>query len=241
MKTVTLTDLDNLHKANDLPGGSEFPIAARTCYMNFSQCATFTNPPALTTRMTRRLGTPRHIRPIPWIRWNLCPPPQTAIGPAALHHLGIMYAVDDFITAAPDARVAVVAVAVVLGWPSTRGLTVPEIADQLASARRRWAGLAPDSAKWPGSGFPPAAVFDSLATVQGQTATSGRRCGRRADGTDELSLGLAKNRRPGPPKNRLSIKTAKIRNTIFTVYLTPLLPQKKLFFAGTLPFVSPWD
>jgi hypothetical protein len=42
-----------------------------------------------------------------------------------------MYAVDDFITAAEDARFAVIVVAVVLGWPSTRGLTVPEIAGQL--------------------------------------------------------------------------------------------------------------
>jgi len=50
---------------------------------------------------------------------------------AALHHVGIMYAVDDFITAAPDARVAVVAVAVVLGWPSARGFTLGDIADQL--------------------------------------------------------------------------------------------------------------
>jgi hypothetical protein len=50
---------------------------------------------------------------------------------AALHHLGIMYAVDDFITAAPDARLAVVAVAVVLGWPSARGLSVGNIAEQL--------------------------------------------------------------------------------------------------------------
>ena len=50
---------------------------------------------------------------------------------AALYHLQLMYAVDEFITAAPDARVAVVAVAVVLGWPSTRNLTAPEIAEQL--------------------------------------------------------------------------------------------------------------
>jgi hypothetical protein len=50
---------------------------------------------------------------------------------AAIHHLGIMYAVDDFITAAPDARVAVVAVAVVLGWPSARGFSIGDIADQL--------------------------------------------------------------------------------------------------------------
>ncbi len=50
---------------------------------------------------------------------------------AALHHSELMYAIDRFIEAAPDARLAVVAVAVVLGWPSTRGLTVPEIAEQL--------------------------------------------------------------------------------------------------------------
>jgi hypothetical protein len=50
---------------------------------------------------------------------------------AALVHLRIMFAIDEFITAAPDARVAVVAVAVVLGWPSARGLSVGNIADQL--------------------------------------------------------------------------------------------------------------
>ena len=41
-----------------------------------------------------------------------------------------MFAVDEFVTAAPDARVAVVAVAVVLGWPSARGLTLGDITDQ---------------------------------------------------------------------------------------------------------------
>jgi Homeodomain-like domain len=50
---------------------------------------------------------------------------------AALYHLQLMYAVDEFIMAAEDARAAIVAVAVVLGWPSTRGWTVPEIAEQL--------------------------------------------------------------------------------------------------------------
>ena len=43
---------------------------------------------------------------------------------AALYHLQLMYAVDEFMTAASDSRVAVVAVAVVLGWPSARGLSV---------------------------------------------------------------------------------------------------------------------
>jgi hypothetical protein len=50
---------------------------------------------------------------------------------AAIYHLQLMFAVDDFVTAAPDARVAVVAVAVVLGWPSARGLSVGNIAGQL--------------------------------------------------------------------------------------------------------------
>jgi hypothetical protein len=40
-------------------------------------------------------------------------------------------AIDEFIRAAEDARLAVVAIAVILGWPSTRRLTVPEIAEQL--------------------------------------------------------------------------------------------------------------
>jgi len=48
---------------------------------------------------------------------------------AALYHLELMFAVDRFVEAAPDARLAVVAV--VLGWPGARGLTVPEIAEQL--------------------------------------------------------------------------------------------------------------
>ena len=50
---------------------------------------------------------------------------------AAIYHLQLMFAVDEFLTASPDARVAVVAVAVVLGWPSARGLSVGNIADQL--------------------------------------------------------------------------------------------------------------
>jgi hypothetical protein len=50
---------------------------------------------------------------------------------AALAHLQLFLCIDEFITAASDARLAVVSVAVVLGWPSIRGLTVPEIAEQL--------------------------------------------------------------------------------------------------------------
>jgi hypothetical protein len=50
---------------------------------------------------------------------------------AAIYHLKLMYAVDEFITAAEDSRLAVVAVAVVLGWPSARGFTLSDIAGQL--------------------------------------------------------------------------------------------------------------
>jgi AraC-like DNA-binding protein len=50
---------------------------------------------------------------------------------AALYHLQLMYVVDDFLSTAEDSRLAVVAVAVVLGWPSARGLTLGNIADQL--------------------------------------------------------------------------------------------------------------
>lgn len=50
---------------------------------------------------------------------------------AAIYHLQIMLAFDEFVTGAQDARLAVVSVAVVLGWPSIRGLTVPDLADQL--------------------------------------------------------------------------------------------------------------
>jgi hypothetical protein len=48
-------------------------------------------------------------------------------------HLQLMFAVDEFVTAAPDARVAVVAV--VLGWPSARGLSVRNIAGQLGCSQ----------------------------------------------------------------------------------------------------------
>jgi hypothetical protein len=50
---------------------------------------------------------------------------------AAIYHLKLMYAVDEFITAAEDSRLAVVVVAIVLGWPSTRGFTLSDIAGQL--------------------------------------------------------------------------------------------------------------
>jgi hypothetical protein len=43
---------------------------------------------------------------------------------AAIRYLGIMFAVDEFITAAQDARLATIAIAVTLQWPSVRGLTI---------------------------------------------------------------------------------------------------------------------
>jgi hypothetical protein len=59
------------------------------------------------------------------------PEPVNGYRQAAIYHLQLMFAVDEFLTDAPDARVAVVAVAVVLGWPSARGLTLGDIAGQL--------------------------------------------------------------------------------------------------------------
>jgi hypothetical protein len=59
------------------------------------------------------------------------PDPVNEYRQAAIYHLQLMFAVDEFLTAAPDARVGVVAVAVVLGWPSARGLTLADIAGQL--------------------------------------------------------------------------------------------------------------
>jgi hypothetical protein len=61
----------------------------------------------------------------------MCPDTPNAYRQAALYHLQLMFAVDEFVTAAPDARAAVVAVAVVLGWPSARGLSISNIAAQL--------------------------------------------------------------------------------------------------------------
>ena len=50
---------------------------------------------------------------------------------AALAYLKLMWTVDEYLAAAADARFAVIVVAIVLGWPSTRGLTVTEIAGQI--------------------------------------------------------------------------------------------------------------
>jgi hypothetical protein len=49
----------------------------------------------------------------------------------ALAHLQLMLCIDEFITAAEDARLAVVSVAIALGWPSIRGLGIDNISDQL--------------------------------------------------------------------------------------------------------------
>ena len=86
-------------------------------------------------------GSDEFLDPAGWSRASYSAHPIDSIEPlsdepnsyrsAALHHLQLMYAVDEFITAAEDARLAVVAGAVVLGWPSIRGLTVPAIAEQL--------------------------------------------------------------------------------------------------------------
>ena len=89
----------------------------------------------------RDCGSDNDLDPAGWNRASYSAHPIDSIEPisyepnsyraAALYHLQLMFCIDAFITAAPDARVAVCRVSVVLGWPSTRGLTVPEIAEQL--------------------------------------------------------------------------------------------------------------
>jgi hypothetical protein len=59
------------------------------------------------------------------------PDPVNGYRQASKHYLNLMFAVDVFITAATDSRLAVVAVAVALGWPSAKGLTLANVADQL--------------------------------------------------------------------------------------------------------------
>jgi hypothetical protein len=59
------------------------------------------------------------------------PCPVNGYRQAAIHYLAIMFAVDEFLTDAPDSRVAVVTVAVALGWPSARNLSIANIAGQL--------------------------------------------------------------------------------------------------------------
>jgi hypothetical protein len=59
------------------------------------------------------------------------PDPVNGYRQAAIYHLQLMYAVDEFLTAATDSRLAVVAVAVALGWPSAKDLTLANVADQL--------------------------------------------------------------------------------------------------------------
>jgi hypothetical protein len=87
---------------------------------------------------------------------------------AALYHLQLMYAVDEFLTAAEDSRLAVVAVAVVLKWPSARGFTLGNIADQLGCSPSTLTRSIARFKMLPGSGFPPVA----FGPVPGQTATS---------------------------------------------------------------------
>jgi Homeodomain-like domain len=50
---------------------------------------------------------------------------------AAIFHMRLMFTIDRFIETTEDARLAVVAVAFVMQWPSVRGLSISNIADQL--------------------------------------------------------------------------------------------------------------
>jgi hypothetical protein len=50
---------------------------------------------------------------------------------AAKFHLGLMFAIDEYVTGAPDSRFAIIVVGIVFGWPSTRGLSIADIASQI--------------------------------------------------------------------------------------------------------------
>jgi hypothetical protein len=82
---------------------------------------------------------------------------------AAMHYLEIMFAIDRFVEGAEDARLAIIVVGVVFGWPSTRGLSIADIASQIGCSPltitragvkfREMAGLGvPAGCGWPGAG-----------------------------------------------------------------------------------------
>ena len=56
---------------------------------------------------------------------------RTGIGQPRFTFAASCTSVDGFLEAAHDARLGIVAVAVVMGWPSARGLSIGNIADQL--------------------------------------------------------------------------------------------------------------
>jgi hypothetical protein len=86
-------------------------------------------------------GADNDLDPAVWSRASYSAHPVDSMEPlsdepngyraAAEYHLGLMYAVDEFLMVAPDSRVAIVAVAVVFGWPSAKGQSIGDIADQL--------------------------------------------------------------------------------------------------------------
>jgi hypothetical protein len=57
--------------------------------------------------------------------------PRNDYREAALHFVRIMFCIDEFTTAAADARFAVIVVGIVLGWPSVRGLSIGNISAQI--------------------------------------------------------------------------------------------------------------
>jgi hypothetical protein len=78
---------------------------------------------------------------------------------ASLHFCRIMFCVDEFTTTASDARLGVIVVAIVLKWPSVRGLTVTEIAEQI--------GCSPLTLTRSISRFKTMAGLDSNGAMQG--------------------------------------------------------------------------
>jgi hypothetical protein len=81
---------------------------------------------------------------------------------AALRHLELIYSVDQYLTEAKDARFAAIVVAIVFGWPSTRGFSIADIASQIGCSPltitractrfREMAGLSSAGQLRPGAG-----------------------------------------------------------------------------------------
>jgi hypothetical protein len=166
----------------DLPGGRNSNRARKVLHA-LSRYAISTNPPALTISTTRRLGIAHHI---PIARATISSPYptfQTCIGKLRSSISGPCSRSMNYVMAA-DARLAVIVVVIVLGWPSTRGLTVPEIAAQIGCPPLTSPGLAIDFAKCLGS----SSTCASSGPEPSRMATSRRRFKHRQDSQEPVLI-----------------------------------------------------
>jgi hypothetical protein len=100
-----------------------------------SQCAIFTNPPALTTSTTRANGAQVHTKLTPWIRWSPCRLTR-ATTEKLLRFLHVAYCWDTFVSSARDARLAHIQISIALGLHSTRGRTLSDVAAELGITKQ---------------------------------------------------------------------------------------------------------